>query len=129
MAGAVRQQNITWSNIDPDLCRHMVSLGPNELPCIVRSEARRGHEDKVVHEARIAEGTDVSKWPPSASDLTMNGTLCLSLYDMNKLVLDSTQRSRNSQAKFRSGRWRIVHCRKSMHGLVGNVLSNAFVTS
>ena len=29
--GAVRQQAITWVNVDPDLCRHMVSLGHNEL--------------------------------------------------------------------------------------------------
>ena len=29
--GAVRQQAITWTNVDPDLCRHMVSLGQNEL--------------------------------------------------------------------------------------------------
>ena len=28
---AVRQQAITWANGDPDLCRHMASLGPNEL--------------------------------------------------------------------------------------------------
>ena len=29
--GAVRQQAITWANVDPDLCRHMMSLGHNEL--------------------------------------------------------------------------------------------------
>ena len=29
--GAVRQQAITWANVDPDLCRHVVSLGHNEL--------------------------------------------------------------------------------------------------
>ena len=29
--GAVRQQVITWANVDPDLCRHMASLDPNEL--------------------------------------------------------------------------------------------------
>ena len=29
--GAVRQQAITWANVDPDLCLHMVSLGHNEL--------------------------------------------------------------------------------------------------
>ena len=29
--GAVRQQTITWANVDTDLCRHMASLGPNEL--------------------------------------------------------------------------------------------------
>ena len=31
MLGAVRQQAITWTNVDPDLCRHMASLGHNEL--------------------------------------------------------------------------------------------------
>ena len=31
MVGAVRQQPITWANVDPDLCRYMVSLGHNEL--------------------------------------------------------------------------------------------------
>ena len=25
------QQAITWANVDPDLCRHMASLGHNEL--------------------------------------------------------------------------------------------------
>ena len=29
--GAVRQQVITWAIFDPDLCRHMVSLGHNAL--------------------------------------------------------------------------------------------------
>ena len=28
---AVRQQAITWANVDPDLCRQMASLGLNEL--------------------------------------------------------------------------------------------------
>ena len=28
---AVRQQAITWTNVDPDVCRHLVSLGHNEL--------------------------------------------------------------------------------------------------
>ena len=31
MAWAVRQQAITWANVDPDLCCHMASLGHNEL--------------------------------------------------------------------------------------------------
>ena len=39
--GAIRQQAITCANVDPDLCRHMVSLGHNELrgvldsPCLL----------------------------------------------------------------------------------------------
>ena len=28
--GAIRQQAIAWANVDPDLCRNMVSLGHNE---------------------------------------------------------------------------------------------------
>ena len=28
---AVRQQAITWANINQELCRHMASLGHNEL--------------------------------------------------------------------------------------------------
>ena len=31
MAWYRRQQAITWANVDPDICHHMVSLGPNEL--------------------------------------------------------------------------------------------------
>ena len=31
MLGAVEQQAITWANVDPDLCHHMVSLDKNEL--------------------------------------------------------------------------------------------------
>ena len=31
MAWAVRQQAITWANVDPDLCHHMASLGYYEL--------------------------------------------------------------------------------------------------
>ena len=29
--GAVREQTITWANVDPDLCRRMASKGHNEL--------------------------------------------------------------------------------------------------
>ena len=29
--GVVRQQSITWANIDPDRCHHMASLNHNEL--------------------------------------------------------------------------------------------------
>ena len=29
--GAIRQQAITWANVDPDVCRHLASLGHNEL--------------------------------------------------------------------------------------------------
>ena len=35
MAWAVRQQAITWANNDPDLCRHVVSLGHNELRWLI----------------------------------------------------------------------------------------------
>ena len=29
--GAIRQQAITWANVDPNLCHHMAWLGLNEL--------------------------------------------------------------------------------------------------
>ena len=29
--GAIRQQEITWANVDSDLCHHMPSLGHNVL--------------------------------------------------------------------------------------------------
>ena len=32
--GAVRQQAITWANVDPDLCCHMASLGHHELTLV-----------------------------------------------------------------------------------------------
>ena len=32
--GAVRQQAIALANVDPDLCRHLVSLGHIELTCL-----------------------------------------------------------------------------------------------
>ena len=35
--GVVRQQAITWANVDSDLCRHMASLGPSELIFLVWS--------------------------------------------------------------------------------------------
>ena len=35
--GAVRQQAITLANVDPDLCRQIVSLGLNELTLLVQS--------------------------------------------------------------------------------------------
>ena len=31
---AWRHQAITWTNVDPVLCRHMVSLGHNELTLV-----------------------------------------------------------------------------------------------
>ena len=43
--GAVRQQAITWVNVDPDLCRHMVSLGHNELNAFVNKNERTLHDD------------------------------------------------------------------------------------
>ena len=33
--GALKQQAITWANVDPHLCRHMVSLGHNKLKLLL----------------------------------------------------------------------------------------------
>ena len=38
--GAVRQQAITWANVDSDLCRHMASLGHNVLKYMWKSGCR-----------------------------------------------------------------------------------------
>ena len=34
LVGAIRQQAITWTNVDQDPCRHMATLGHNELNVI-----------------------------------------------------------------------------------------------
>ena len=34
--GPLRQHAITWANVDPDLCRHLASLGHNELDVMWR---------------------------------------------------------------------------------------------
>ena len=34
------QQAITWANVDPDLCRHLASLGHNELSHAFSSSPR-----------------------------------------------------------------------------------------
>ena len=40
------QQAITWTNVDPDLCRHMASLGLNELTFLT-------HGNKTKSKLRI----------------------------------------------------------------------------
>ena len=62
--GALRQQAITWANVDPDLCRHMVSLGHNELthgtswqvtfcgPCIYITRYSLTPTEKQIYIAR-----------------------------------------------------------------------------
>ena len=40
MAWCRQQQAITWANVDPDLCRHMVLQGHNEL---IKLRANRVH--------------------------------------------------------------------------------------
>ena len=47
----------------------------HDVSCIVRSEARRGHEDQSVHEARSTECTDVypsGPWVPPISQCTIH---------------------------------------------------------
>ena len=40
----VRHQAITWANVDPDLCRDVVSLGHNELTHVVPGELAKSYE-------------------------------------------------------------------------------------
>ena len=42
------QQAITWANGDQDLCRHMVSLGPNELSGYCKYLEENGHRFEVI---------------------------------------------------------------------------------
>ena len=43
--GAVRQQAITWANVDPDLQRRMASLGHNVLIC---NTSKKNHPPKII---------------------------------------------------------------------------------
>ena len=55
--GAVRQQAITWANVDPDLCRHMASPGHNEI-IHVADRPRRGYKhirDKVTQDFTLVQ--------------------------------------------------------------------------
>ena len=45
---------------------HVIIGFKHDVSCIVRSEARRGHDDQSMHEARSAECIDVSEWPLSS---------------------------------------------------------------
>ena len=53
MVGAVRQHAITWANIDLDLCRHMASLGLNELTHLPMATICRLHFEMHFHEWKI----------------------------------------------------------------------------
>ena len=41
-----RQKPITWSNLDPDLCRHLASLGHNEFMLLYDITLVLHHKDK-----------------------------------------------------------------------------------
>ena len=75
----VRQQAITWANIDPDLCRHMASLDHNELSIvsiihimfymfyISRKYQQEGIEcDFIIHISadNLLDGGNFGKWLP-----------------------------------------------------------------
>ena len=46
---AVRQQAITWANVDPDQCRHMASLGCNELIIIENRFSNEMVHFQIIH--------------------------------------------------------------------------------
>ena len=54
LRSAVRQQAITWANVDPDLCRHMVSLGHNQSWGEYYSGTRLAQNDKHEYTKNIA---------------------------------------------------------------------------
>ena len=57
-------------------------------------------------------------WVPPISQCTIHHTYSRLWHELFGFDIS---RSRNLQAKFRSGRWRIMHCGKSMHSFVGHV--------
>ena len=72
---AVRQQAITWANVDPDHCRHMVSLGHNELNILVWVTERSC--TKFTHFEDIKVQT---KWLHSAGNIFKSIFLNTNLY-------------------------------------------------
>ena len=53
----------------------------------MRSEARRGHEDQSVHEARSAECTDVSEWPLGNDFNSSFCKLCVDIFLMKSIII------------------------------------------
>ena len=47
--GAFKQQAITWANVDPDVCCHMVSLGHNELNLKVAPNGARASVGAMMY--------------------------------------------------------------------------------
>ena len=100
-----------------------------DLSIMYRALWDRMHEGATgISQCTSASCTDVSECPLSASDLTMHATSCLNPIT-TWIIWTWYLINRNLQSKFRSGRWWIVHFRKSMFDFVGHVLSNDFVTS
>ena len=62
MVGAVRQQAITWANVDPVPCHHMASLGQNEL---IWGHIHSFHTVSRQWEKKIPKSAQVFKIMPS----------------------------------------------------------------
>ena len=53
-AGDWTEQAITWANVDPDLCRHMASLGHNELTTMIERTGKKNDiENRTYLNSRI----------------------------------------------------------------------------
>ena len=46
--GAIRQQAITWTNVDPDIFHHMASPGHNELKAMAEYVSSKSHQNVAV---------------------------------------------------------------------------------
>ena len=76
MVGAVRQQAITWANVYPDLCRHMVSLGLNEFIKNVLHLQQNSVKSSDISNMKMLLKMMSAKWQPFYSDLNMLCVLC-----------------------------------------------------
>ena len=87
--GAVRQQAITWVNVEPDLCRHMVSLGHNELKHLLkRHEINQSSKDLRIRISEFHSLQWTEGWPsfarythiPAFVKILFDGLVCHHIY-------------------------------------------------
>ena len=93
--GAWWHQAITWTNVDPDLCRHMVLLGHNELKAAWGLQSPRPSQSFVSREvmnvsfALIHTCANIMETIVPTVDITLlkMKLLCVLKIDWNDLIL------------------------------------------
>ena len=66
---------------------HVITGFKHDVSCIVRSEARRGHEDQSMHEARSAECIDVS-CTDHARNVAIHQYLHIDMLNVSMMTVD-----------------------------------------